>query len=82
MSETPKRRFTVTIEAGGDTWQDIAMTLRDLLPHIEEHGPKCDSVGGGVSSGHWVHVVERPEMTPERYHEELDAFLAATRRTQ
>lgn len=71
----PARRFTVTIEAGGDTWDDIAHALRDLLPHIEEHGPKCDSVSGGCSGGHWVRVIENPEMTPEKYRAALDAYL-------
>ena len=76
----PKRRFTVTIEVGGDAWIDVARSLRELLPHIEDHGPKCDSVSGGVSSGHWVHVVEDQEMTPEKYHAALDAYLAEVRR--
>jgi len=71
----PQRRFVVTVEVSGDEWEDVKMQLRDLLPHLEDHGPRCDSVGGGVSSGHWVRVVENPEMTNERYHEALDRYL-------
>lgn len=76
MTVAPKRRFSVTIEAGGDTWDDVARTLRDLLPHIEDHGPTCESVSGGCSSGHWVHVAEDPEMTAEKYRAALEAYLA------
>lgn len=75
MAEAPKRRFEVEIHVSGDIWADVIDTLRDLLPHIEEHGPSCDSVSGGPSRGHWVRVTERPEMTHERYHEQLDAYL-------
>lgn len=75
----PKRRFIVAIEASGDTWEDVAHSLRDLLPHIEEHGRNCDSVSGGPSSGHWVHVTENPDMTHEKYHEALEAYLAGKR---
>lgn len=78
MSETvekPKRAFEVEIRVGGDTWEDVARHLRDLMIHIEDHGPRCSSVSGGPSVGSYVDIVERPEMTHERYHEELERYL-------
>jgi len=75
----PRRRFHVAIVVDGDTWEDVAQSLRELLPHVEEHGPKCDSVSGGYSRGHFVHVVEDPEMTNEKYQAALDAYLAEVR---
>jgi hypothetical protein len=49
------------------------------LPHIEEHGQSCNSVSGGVSSYHSVDIQHRPEMTSERFHEELKAHIAETK---
>lgn len=78
--ETPKRRFELELHVSGDAWEDVTSTLRDLFPHIEEHGPCCDSVSGGPSRGHWVQVTERPEMTHEKYVSELDVYLDARSR--
>lgn len=72
----PKRRWTLSIEVTGDTWEDVAQGVRELLPHIEDHGERCSSVSGGYSSGHWVNVCERPEMTHEKYQSELEEFIA------
>lgn len=73
--ERPRRRFELSIEIGGDTWGDVVVDLLDLARHIERHGPECKSVMGGPSCGHIVTIVERAEMTPERYREQLDAYL-------
>lgn len=75
----PRRRFTIRIMVTGDTWEDVAHSLRDLLPHVEEHGPACSSVSGGSSTGHIVEVTEDPEMTHEKYTQELETYLADLR---
>jgi hypothetical protein len=75
--ERPKRRFAVEIHVSGDEWADVQHALRDLLSHIEEHGPQCSAVSGGVTSGHWVRVTEDPEQTSQRYHEQLAAYLGS-----
>lgn len=73
----PRRRFHVDISIDGDTWDDVARQVEELLPHIAEHGPACSSVSGGYAGGHWVHVTERPEVSREAYHAALDAYLEA-----
>lgn len=79
MSDKPKRRFELTLGVSGDSWEDVVRAVEDLLPHIVAHGPKCDSVSGSPSSGHWVHVVEDPEQTHERYHQQLEEYLEKKR---
>lgn len=74
--QPPKRAFELTIKIGGDTWEDVIHNVRDLLPHIEEHGQSCNSVSGSPSCGHIVDIQLHPEMTHERYHEELQAYIA------
>lgn len=73
--ERPKRAFEVQITVGGDTWADIKYQLRDLLPHIEDHGPECNSVSGSPSANHIVTVFQNPEMTHEKYFEAIHAWL-------
>lgn len=75
----PSRRFELMIRISGDEWIDVIRDLEELALHIEQHGPECSSVSGGYSSGHTVTVVERPEQTREKYHAELDAYLARRR---
>lgn len=76
MSEKPHRRFEVTITIGADDWTEVCRELDWLASHVAEHGVKCDSVSGGPSSGHTVHVRHEPGMTHTRYFAELDAYLA------
>lgn len=73
-SKKPHRSYEVSITISGDTWQDIIYQLRDLLPHIEDHGPACNSASGSPSSGHIVYVRHDPTMTHERYFEILEAY--------
>lgn len=73
--DRPKRRYTLTIEIGADTWDDVIDDLRHTSQHIEDHGPSCQSVMGGSCGGHIVTVLQNPEMTHEKYMAELDAYL-------
>ena len=82
LRQGPRRRWEVRITVGGDTWDDVKWQLRDLLPHIEDHGPECKSVSGSPSSNHVVYVLHDPEMTHERYHEELDRYLATRKESE
>jgi hypothetical protein len=75
----PKRRFDVQIGIGGDTWEDVLCSLRHLSEHLEEHGPTCNSAGGGPSAGHHVQITEDPTMTHERYHEAVESWLQEKR---
>lgn len=79
MSEPkqPRRAFELTITIGADTWRSVEDELAFLAIHIPDHGPKCDSVMGGPCRNHIVSIHHDPEMTHDRYHEELQAYLDA-----
>ena len=79
MVEKPHRRFEVTITVSADSWEDASRVIEDLLPHIVDHGPRCNSVSGGYSAGASVDIREDPEMTHERWWEAMEAYLAAAR---
>lgn len=71
----PRRRYELSVDVGGDTWQLVVDELRFLLPHIEDHGPECTSVAGSPSSNHVVVVHHNPDMTNEKYFEDLHKYL-------
>ena len=77
--DRPRRRYTLTIEIGADTWDDVIHDLRHTARHVEDHGPACQSVMGGPSGGHIVTVLHNPEMTHDRYMAELETYLTASR---
>jgi hypothetical protein len=76
----PKRKYTLKIEIGGDTWEDVLHDLQFLSDHIPDHGPRCDSVCGGVSGGHMVEVIVDDTMTHERYHQLSNEYLKQVRK--
>jgi hypothetical protein len=73
--EAPKRRFELEIIVSGDSWDDVIFNLKDLVPHVIDHGPECRSISGSPSSSHCVTVTERPDMTHEKYFEQIDEYL-------
>lgn len=75
----PQRAYTLSIEIGADTWNDVVRDLRELAGHVEDHGPTCSSVSGSPSCGHVVTVTHRPDMTHDRYMAELEVYLADRR---
>ena len=71
--ERPQRRFQVTIELGADDDKELATALRQVCEDII--GGQRGSVSGGPSSG-WVYkVIERTDMTHDRYIEELNRYI-------
>lgn len=76
-NERPRRRYTLQIEIGADTWDAVIGDLHYLAGHIEQHGPACSGVMGGSDVGHTVTAIEDPQQTHERYFEQLDAWIAA-----
>ena len=72
----PRRRFTILVSVGGDTWADALRELVGLVEHIEEHGPECSSTRGGPDSGGYVYVTEDPEQTHDRYFEQIEEWRA------
>ena len=77
MKDRPHRAFEIDIHIGSDTWEDAAREVERVLSHVVEHGQRCGLVSGGYSTGASVTIVHRPEMTHDRYFEQLDAHLAA-----
>lgn len=75
----PRRRWKVEIQADGDTWEDAASMLREMADEVEEHGSSCDFVAGGASRGGFIRITEVRDMTHEKYHAELRAWLDAER---
>lgn len=73
----PRRTFELDVHVDGDTWDDVLRELRHLVRHIEDHGPECKSVGGGYSTGHIVSIRHDPEMTGDRFRENLEKYLEA-----
>lgn len=79
MSDRPKRAFTIELVAGGDTFADAADLIREMADHVGDHGVACDFVSGGPSRGGFIRISKRPEMTHDRYHDELRKHLDAER---
>lgn len=77
MTDRPHRAFEIDIHIGADTWEDAADEVERVMQHIIEHGQQCGMASGGYSTGASVTIVHRPEMTHDRYFEQLDAHLAA-----
>ena len=66
----PKHPFEVNIRIGGDTWEYILRTVRELSYHLEEHGPDCRLCSGGAGGCHSVDI-QRRDISPEDYRKEL-----------
>lgn len=75
----PRRAFDVTIRVGADTWEAAQWALGRLIRHVIDHGPECNMVSGGYSTGSTVDIVVNhdPTMTHDRYFEELQPHLDA-----
>lgn len=73
----PKRCFTLELELGADTRDDLIKDLRHLIFEIKfDKLSLGQHVYGGTSSGGIFHFGHNPGMTHERYFEENDKFLA------
>ncbi len=77
--DPPRRAYSVQIEIGADDWPALVRELARLADHIEAHGPDCKQVSGGYDTGSTVRVEHRPEMTHDKYVEELNTYLEALR---
>ena len=71
MADRLRRKYDITIEIGGDEWEDAQNEIERVLQHITEHGPECSLVSGGCSTSAIVTILFNPAMTHERYFEEL-----------
>lgn len=66
----PQHAFEVTIKIGGNDWDYVLRTMRELATHLEDCGPACSSASGGWDGCHSVNVAQH-DVTPEQYRNEL-----------
>jgi hypothetical protein len=70
-----QRRFTIEIKVAGDTIEDALRLMDEFYGKIiEENIRNC--VSGGATSGGYFVLTENPDMTHERYMQELDVYNA------
>ena len=74
----PRRAHSFTLKVDGNTFDDML----HLLSHFsaEFRNGKHKAVMGGVDSGGYFFYAENPAMTPDKYMEELTAYLALHRK--
>lgn len=72
--ERPHRKYQLEINVEGDTWEDAKRLFKSCREHVDANGEKSSLVHGGYSEGGFVRVIHQPDMTPERYNRELDAY--------
>lgn len=76
----PKRAIEITIRISADTWNDVTHCLEEYVRQIGRYGELPQGVSGGYGSGDIREVCLDPEMTHDRYAEELRDYLEATRK--
>lgn len=78
--EAPKRRLRMSLDLGSDDLPAMACELRSIAHDLEYEGrEERDTTSGGYSCGYHLTVsVTDPEMTGERFREELEAWRVAS----
>lgn len=78
----PRRRWLVEINVGGDELEDVLREILRMAEHVQEHGKDCSMVSGGYSTGGFVRITENPDMTHDRYFEEIERWKAEKARLE
>lgn len=73
----PKRRFSLKLNVGGDTREEMIALLNYFVTQIE--GGSTDFVSGGCASGGHFNLIEDADMTPELYRVKLKEYLEEKR---
>ena len=73
--KAPKRRVTLKIEIGGDSWEDAAQSLESIALRIYMEGHITSLVSGGRSSGFTVIGLEDEHQTAEKFRKENAEFV-------
>lgn len=86
MSEDTKapeqRRWKLVGKFEADTWEELIGLLRSVEFDLSTRQPAemPSSVSGGYGSN-WVYTItEKPDMTHDKYFEELNAYLEAQKK--
>lgn len=77
--DNPRRKYVLSIEIGGDTWKDCVHDVAEILRELDQRENGYESVMGSPSSGHVVTTTINPDMTPEKYQQELEKWLDSRR---
>ncbi len=72
----PKRRFFLTLQWGADSRDSLAHALRHVAFEIASESSSGHVTSGAPSDGGHYDLHENPDMTHERYIEEINAWLA------
>lgn len=70
----PQRAYEITVNIGGDTWDELAAQLRFVTDSVHSQMP--DIANGGRFGYTMVSLRRDPSMTHDRYHAELRKYLA------
>ncbi len=70
----PKAAYEVTIQIGAEDFERLVLRLRDELLRWETDGDVREAIWGGAGT-HGQIDVERRDVTPEQYRDELSEWL-------
>lgn len=73
--KAPKRRVTLKIEIGGDSWADVSSALESIAHRIDCEGPITDLVSGGYSSGYYVIGIEDESQTGDKFRQQNAEYV-------
>lgn len=73
----PRRRFSIYLDAHSDTLDGLDRIFSEMDEVLaDETVDHWERTSGGVDTGYTFKVTRDPDMTPERYQAELDAWVA------
>lgn len=73
-TEPPKRAIEIKINIGADDWDNVRHQLHDILYLLSKYGEIPESISGSPGSNRVIEVELNPEMTNEKYFEELGKY--------
>jgi len=76
----PLRRWKLRLEIGADTMADLRSALKGVSLDLFVNHCQSATGGGGGAGWHFDLVEQAPDMTPERYADELEKYLESLKR--
>lgn len=80
MAELPRRAWVMELKIGADTPEEIERALEQIATAFAMGGLRSGFCSGGCASGWSGHTSHDPEMTHERYFEDIAAMRAKEKR--
>lgn len=75
--EAPKRAYSIEIEVGADTKQDLIGQIKEIIRRLEEGS--IQGVTGGYSVGSHFKLTVDENMTHDKYFEQNERWLEKNR---